>query len=609
MKKENMEEIKNEAKENGTENVAQFKEEILKDENKIKELILKEILYKTNKLLQNKNNNFSEKENSNKENTIETIIEYYNAIISRIHSNTDIINDNQVNKESIIEHTQEDNWLNMFYELFLRQDRSKLDIDCVKIYEQIVEKYWINKNQLILKDVIKKYINNNKWEFHQLKNELPYYKEWNNLYFNRYWNTDNIILKDMYVSDWLVYLLNQEYIIENWENLINMEWTIKSEFWSYFNLSPNLIISQALEILSNNLSVDITQTDLKIHLVSYIKTSFINEYKTNEWIKLLERFAKHKKTWEKIFKDNWLPEYCAFLPITESRVDPSRVSSQWAWWYFWFIPQTAKKYNLKVSWRIDERMDPIKSAQAAANLLNDEKKYRYNIILYKNNKDKISKTQEYVIQKWDNIPKIAWMFNTNWEVILDYNPTIIHNKLNIWDIILIPIEYNISKAEIEKIDSDSFFLALASYNWFIAKQLDVKSYDEYLEKTSKIISLINKNKTKLNEIADKLKKWISENEYYESLNFCIEVYEKLTNEYPWKYKESIFQNRLNSLKKLQKSKKVNRTALLWILIQWKNLEIVNRYNNILLQNLIYPANLIASRDAYLETNLSKVKKL
>ncbi|MEF2175566.1 MAG: lytic transglycosylase [Candidatus Absconditabacteria bacterium] len=627
MKNEKKENIHNNHNDNELVIAEKQKETLIKDENSIKESLLEDILGKAKplklnngnfsiikKLSESSNNNTSEEQTGKIEtNNYQKIIDYYKLIIKKLtkknsKENTDmnksIVNKYKVNNTKInISH--EDNGIQLFYELFLRKDKSKLSEKGNNLFNLIIEKYGIDKNQLLLKNVILEFIKKNNWKFDGTKNELPFYKEGNNLYFNRIISEDSILLKDTYVSDWLIYSLNQEYIVKYGENPLNIEGVIKDEFWSLFEENTDLKISHALEILSKNNYIELNQIDLKVHLVNYLKNGFVDEFKSNEGNKALIRFDKLKEKWEKIFSEKGLPDYCSFLAMTESRVDPSRTSNQGAGGYFGFMPQTALKYGLKVGNGLDERLDPVKSAQAAASLLVDEKKHRYNHILYQNFKDKINKTEEYTIKEGDTIPKIARNYNTNGEIILEFNPGIIHNKLKIGDTIRIPTGYNITDNELSIIETDSFYLALASYNGFIAKQLDVKNYDEYLSKISSLISIINSNKNKLRKIANKMKKGSSNVEYFKDLEFCISIYTQLSNLYPGKYKNSIFQNRLNSLQTIKKSNQINNKGVVGILMKGNKLEIVNRYNNILLQNLTYPANLLAARDAYKEINNGK----
>jgi membrane-bound lytic murein transglycosylase D len=72
---------------------------------------------------------------------------------------------------------------------------------------------------------------------------------------------------------------------------------------------------------------------------------------------------------EKILAENGLPDELKYLSIVESGLNPkakSRVSAVGLWQ---FMYSTARVYNLKIDWYVDERMDPAKSTEAACKYL------------------------------------------------------------------------------------------------------------------------------------------------------------------------------------------------------------------------------------------------
>ena len=66
-----------------------------------------------------------------------------------------------------------------------------------------------------------------------------------------------------------------------------------------------------------------------------------------------------------------LPLELKYLPVIESKLDPSAVSPAGAKGIWQFIYPTAKRYGLKISSFEDERMDVVKSTDAAARYLRD----------------------------------------------------------------------------------------------------------------------------------------------------------------------------------------------------------------------------------------------
>ncbi|MBF0555504.1 MAG: transglycosylase SLT domain-containing protein [Nitrospirae bacterium] len=88
--------------------------------------------------------------------------------------------------------------------------------------------------------------------------------------------------------------------------------------------------------------------------------------KFNQW---LVKGSKYLPVMKKILKQNNLPEELVYLPLIESGYNNLAKSAAQAAGPWQFIPGTARDYNLKVNYWVDERQDPIKSTYAASKYL------------------------------------------------------------------------------------------------------------------------------------------------------------------------------------------------------------------------------------------------
>ncbi|MBI4587255.1 MAG: transglycosylase SLT domain-containing protein [Candidatus Rokubacteria bacterium] len=85
----------------------------------------------------------------------------------------------------------------------------------------------------------------------------------------------------------------------------------------------------------------------------------------------LDRSTQYLDMIRQVFSRKGLPEDLAFTAMIESGFNPLAVSRAGAKGLWQFMEQTARRYGLKVNRWVDERLDPVKSTEAAAEYLED----------------------------------------------------------------------------------------------------------------------------------------------------------------------------------------------------------------------------------------------
>ncbi|MGB9735885.1 MAG: LysM peptidoglycan-binding domain-containing protein [bacterium] len=132
-------------------------------------------------------------------------------------------------------------------------------------------------------------------------------------------------------------------------------------------------ISDVLEHSSAPPSLENITTETDIPMVMNEKVQYFIDYFSQTqhdiFAKWLERSEQYIPQMKKILKENGLPEDLVYMALIESGFNTHAISRSRACGPWQFIKSTAKLYNLKVNWWVDERRNPEKSTLAAARYL------------------------------------------------------------------------------------------------------------------------------------------------------------------------------------------------------------------------------------------------
>lgn len=416
--------------------------------------------------------------------------------------------------------------------------------------------------------------------------------------------------------------------------------TEESIFWSFFeSVDPShKSISKYIRDLSkpqkkwdwnkdlfSEFEFLLTKDEIQKWLIQILEEVYKKDMWSKEWAEALIRYKHYEKQWESIFKKHWLHKWTSLLAYTESRVWQNAKSNAWAWWYFQFTEESGRNWWLKIDWTIDERNDPIKSAEAAAKYLKYLWDDWFDYEKFVKYKSKLTDIREYEVKENDKLYSVAKKLWVSWKILKEYN-NISWDDLQVWQILKFPSKKSLNSIHDDSIKKDTFYLALACYNWSIVTKLKwqnsqfISNYNEYLSRLSWLIKEINWYSQEISIMY----KTVNETNLIKYINRTIDIYKRIQ----WRYFNKqmkdweevwFFNNTINKLISLK-----NWQINLNIINEFKNIIYKTRtnkynkitsklphlkywYNEIIIQNLFYPANLFAVQNVFKKIESEKNK--
>ena len=146
-------------------------------------------------------------------------------------------------------------------------------------------------------------------------------------------------------------------------------------------LKISFIFFVSVTLNATLVSTSFIHNDLKVLEELDINSNYITDYKLQKEFQKRLKYSKKRYTQKlnnaylfvpqikKVLKQNNIPSAFLYLVMAESNFILNASSNKSAKGLWQFIPQTANHYGLKTDYYIDERMDIVKSTQAAVKYL------------------------------------------------------------------------------------------------------------------------------------------------------------------------------------------------------------------------------------------------
>lgn len=121
---------------------------------------------------------------------------------------------------------------------------------------------------------------------------------------------------------------------------------------------PDSIYKQRLQALPFVIEVPYNEV-VRRYILRYVK------YSPRQLAALQRKAEYYFPIFENILAKHDLPYELCYMPVIESALNPQARSHMGATGLWQFMPATGKKYGLEINSLVDERMDPIRSTEAA----------------------------------------------------------------------------------------------------------------------------------------------------------------------------------------------------------------------------------------------------
>lgn len=162
-------------------------------------------------------------------------------------------------------------------------------------------------------------------------------------------------------------LLNMWYLHKQLEKDCDNDTSYNMDSVKFQSNVPDSVYIRRLEDMNSYINIPFNQT-VKNFIILY------SEKMPTKMSRILALCDFYMPYFEETFNKYNIPEELKIMAIIESAMNPKAVSYVGAKGMWQFMYSTAKNYGLKIDSFVDERLDPIKSADAAARYLLDSYK-------------------------------------------------------------------------------------------------------------------------------------------------------------------------------------------------------------------------------------------